>query len=116
MNMKTTTALGAFALIAVLPMHAADKKTSAGAEIEHPDVVESGTYQVTAHKVDPEEKEIYVKTADGKTIELYLKSQTELTKGGKKVGFAALKEGQKLEIKVEKKGKKLNPLAVKIAE
>jgi hypothetical protein len=104
----------AFALSA--PLHAEDDKTTAGAEIAETAVVESGTYKGTAHKVDPEEKEIYVKLTDGKIIELYLKSKTKLTQGDKDVEFDALKEGQNLEIEVEKKGEKLKPISVKILE
>ncbi len=116
--MKTITYLAALALVSTLPLNAADKtpKTSEGAEIAKTDLVESGTYKGTAHKVDPGEKEIYVKTADGKMIELYLKPHTQIMKGEKKVAFDALSEGQKLEVKVEKKGQKLDPLTVKIVE
>lgn len=85
-------------------------------EIHNTSVLESGTYQVTAKKVDPEEKEIYVTTADGKTLELYFSKDTKLTQGGKEVGFDALKNGQKLQVKVEKVGNKLKPLAVTILE
>ena len=116
--MKTIAIITTLALVSFAPLHAADKdkKTTPGAEIDHTAAVETGTYKGTAHKVDPEEKEIYVKLEDGKTIELYLKSHTKLTQGGKDVKFDALKEGQKLEVKVERKGKKLNPLAVSILE
>ena len=89
---------------------------SPGAEMSEVDVVESGTYNGIAHKVDPDEKEIYVKLEDGKTIELYLKDDTQLMKGTEKVTFDALKEGQKLEVQVEKSGKHLNPVSVKIME
>ncbi|MFM8363607.1 MAG: hypothetical protein ACKOAS_00460, partial [Verrucomicrobiota bacterium] len=85
-------------------------------EIRNTSLVDSGTYQVTAKKVDPEEKEIYVTTADGKTLELYFGKTTKLTQGGKDVAFDALKNGQKLEVQVEKSGKKLKPLAVSILE
>lgn len=85
-------------------------------EIRNTSVVDSGTYTVTARKVDPEEKEIYVLTADGKTLELYFSKATKLTQGGKVVPFDALKNGQKLEIQVEKAGSKLKPLAVTILE
>ena len=85
-------------------------------EIRNTSVVESGTYQVTAKRVDAEEKEIYVTTADGKTLELYFSDATKLTQGGKDVAFDALKNGQKLEVQVEKDGNKLKPLAVTILE
>ena len=114
--MKALTYFVALSLVSFAPMQGAEPKSGGAVEIEKTDVVESGTYKVTAHKVDPEEKEIYVKTDDGKTLELYLKEKTTLTKGGKAVQFDALKEGQKLEIQVEKKGEKLSPVAVKILE
>lgn len=113
--MKTIASIATIAFALLTPLHAEDKKKE-GPEIAETDVVESGTYKGKAHKVDPEEKEIYVKTADGKIIELYLKSDTSLTKGDKKVEFDALKEGQDLEVKVEKKGDKLKPISVKILE
>jgi hypothetical protein len=85
-------------------------------EIRNTSVVESGTYQVTAKKVDPEEKEIYVTMDDGKVLELYFSDATKLTQGGKDVAFDALKNGQKLEVQVEKDGAKLKPVAVTILD
>lgn len=107
----TTLATVAFALS--MPAYAEDDSHK---EIHNTAVVESGTYTVTAHRVDPEEKEIYVKTDDGKILELYFKDDTKLTKGGEDVKFDALKNGQKLEVKVEKDGKHMKPLAVTILE
>jgi hypothetical protein len=85
-------------------------------EIRNTSVVESGTYQVTAKRVDPEEKEIYVTMEDGKVLELYFSDATKLTQGGKDVAFDALKKGQKLEVQVEKDGAKLKPIAVTILD
>ena len=85
-------------------------------EIRNTSVVESGTYQVTAKRVDPEEKEIYVTMDDGRILELYFSDATKLTQGGKEVAFDALKNGQKLEVQVENDGAKLKPLAVVILE
>lgn len=113
--MKFATILATFTLSAIAPMQAAEKKAGS-AEIEHTAVVESGTYRGVAHKVDADEKEIYVRLDGGKVIELYLKGHTELTQGGKPAKFDALKEGQKIEVRVEKKGNRLNPLAVNILE
>lgn len=106
----------AFSCTAPLMAGDKDKKTTEGAEISKTDVVESGTYTGTAHKVDPGEKEIYVKLDDGKLIELYLKEKTTISQGGATAQFDALKEGQKLEVEVEKRGKKLHPVSVKIME
>lgn len=108
------TLVAAVAAFATVPVVSAEDDSSE--EIHNTSVLESGTYQVTAKKVDPEEKEIYVTTEDGKTLELYFSDATKLTQGGQEVGFDALKNGQKLEVQVEKDGNKLKPLAVTILE
>lgn len=112
--MKTLLTLITTALVALSPAALAADDSSK--EIRNTSVVESGTYQVTAHRVDPEEKEIYVKTSDGKILELYFKDDTKLTQGGKDVPFTTLKDGQSLEITVEKSGNHLKPLTVAILE
>lgn len=103
------------ALLALVCVSSAEDDDSSE-EIRNTSVVESGTYQVTAKRVDPEEKEIYVTMEDGKVLELYFSDATKLTQGGKDVAFYALKNGQKLEVQVEKDGAKLKPLAVSILE
>ena len=83
---------------------------------ENTDVVESGTYQGTVKKVEAEKTEIYVETEDNKTLELYFTDETTLTQSGSDVDFSTLKEGQKVEVEVEKVGKRLDPISVKILE
>lgn len=83
---------------------------------ESTDVVESGTYQGTIKEVEPSKTEIYVSTDDDKTLELYFTDQTELTRDGSTVEFSELEEGQKVEVEVEKQGKRLDPISVKILE
>lgn len=84
---------------------------------ESTDVVESGTYEGKIKKVEAGKEEIYVETSDGKTLELYfVDDKTELTKGGETVDFSVLEKGQKVEVEVEKVGKRLDPLTVKILE
>ncbi len=78
------------------------------------DVVESGTYEGTITEVNAEEQEIYVETPDEKKLELYFTDSTELTQDGAEVDFSELQKNQKVEVTVEKMGKKLNPLKVKI--
>ena len=109
-----TTLVIAIALFTSVPFASAADDSSE--EIRNTSVVESGTYQVTAKKVDPEEKEIYVTMEDGKVLELYFSDATQLTQGGQVVAFEALKNGQKLEVQVEKEGSKLKPVAVVILE
>ncbi len=85
-------------------------------EAEEVSVVDSGTYKVTAHIVDDEEKELYVKMEDGKILELYIKSSTKLMKGNDMVEFAAFEKGQTLEIEVTQDGDHMKPVSVKILE
>lgn len=84
------------------------------AELENTDLVATGTYSGTAKQVDMAEKEIYVETADGKILELYLKDETKITKNGQASTFDDLKEGGKIEVTVENKGDKLEPKSVNI--
>mgnify|MGYP006443688447 FL=1 len=77
-------------------------------------VVDSGTYSGKVVEVKPDEKEIYVELEEGKTIELYFTDSTALMQGEKKAEFSQLKKDSEVKVKVEKMGKKLNPLAVKI--
>ena len=83
---------------------------------ESTDVVESGTYQGTIEEVEPSKDEIYVKTEDDKTLELYFTDQTRLTRNGSTVDFSELETGQKVEVEVEKNGQRLDPISVEIIE
>ena len=80
------------------------------------DVVESGIYQGEVKKVVPEETEIYVETKDGRTLELYFTEETTLTRNGETVEFSELSKGTTIEVEVQKVGKRLDPLSVKIIE
>ena len=80
------------------------------------DAVDSGTYTGTIKEVEPAKTEIYVTTDDNQTLELYFTEQTTLTRNGSAVDFSALSEGQKVEVEVEKQGKRLDPISVKILE
>ena len=83
---------------------------------EKTDVVESGVYQGTIEEVEADKSEIYVKTADGKLLELYFTETTALSKNGQTVPFSELAEGKKVEVEVKKEGKRLDPISVKILE
>ena len=83
---------------------------------ESTDAVESGTYEGKVSKVEAEKSEIYVETTDDKTLELYFTDETKLTKGGESADFSALEKGQKVEVEVEKVGKRLDPISVKIMD
>lgn len=115
--MKKTLVLVGLLLISMLGMQSCKNgQDSSSSEIENTDIVASGTYTGKAIKVDPDEKEIYVKTDDDKTLELYFTDKTELTQNGEKVSFDALSQGQEVKVKVEKKGKRLDPISVEIVE
>ena len=83
-------------------------------ENQKTDIVDSGTYQGIAEKVEPGEREIYVRTSDDKLLELYFTDETTLTKDGSSTTFDSLKEDGKVEVTVEKKGNKLVPISVKV--
>ena len=88
---------------------------SCGEANKRTDLVDSGSYQGVAEEVDPGEQEIYVRTADGKLLELYFTGQTALTKAdGSPAEFSELTEGGNVEVQVENTGNKLEPIAVKI--
>jgi len=112
--MRTFIALLVLGFAAVAAASSVDEDSSK--EIHNTAVVESGTYQVTAKRVDPEEKEIYVTMEDGKILELYFNEATMLKRGGQDVAFEELKNGQRLEVQVEKDGSNVKPVAVVILE
>ncbi len=83
---------------------------------ESTDVVESGTYEGTIKEVEASKTEIYVETDDNKTLELYFSEDTQLTRNGSEVEFSVLEEGMRVEVEVEKEGKRLNPLSVRLLD
>lgn len=83
---------------------------------ESTSTVESGTYLGTIKKVNPEKTEIYVTTEEDKTLELYFTDKTSLTRNGETVMFSEIIEGQNVEVEVEKVGKRLEPVSVRILE
>lgn len=116
--MKKSITILSILLISVLTLQSCKngEGDSSSSEIENTDIVPSGTYTGEAIKVDPDEQEVYLKTEDDKTLELYFTDQTELTQNGETVAFDALSEGQTLKVQVEKKGKRLDPISVEIVE
>lgn len=86
-----------------------------GTACEQTDVVPSGTYEGTIAEVEPEKDEIYVES-DGRTLELYFTEATELQRNGEPVPFEQLEQGQRVEVTVEKVGKRLDPKRVVILD
>ncbi|MFZ6050944.1 hypothetical protein [Halocola ammonii] len=109
-----TIALAVFSMFAIQSCNSGSESESGHSEHEETDIVESGTYTGTADEVVPEKKEIYVKTDDGKTLELYFTDNTVLMENDAKVEFSALQKGDRVEVELEKKGKRLDPITVKI--
>jgi hypothetical protein len=66
------------------------------------------------HKVVPEEREIYVKTPDGKKFEYYFNPQTTVTRGEETLGFEELKQGMNVVVSARKIGRRLDPVNVAI--
>jgi len=79
-------------------------------------VVESGTYTGTVKKVEADKREIYVTLDDGKLLELYFTENTELVRDSVNVNFTTLQQGQRVQVTVEKVGKRLDPERVRIME
>lgn len=114
MKSLLTTSLTCLFAIFSLSIASAGDTEKKELDQEEVSVIESGTYKVTAHIVDDEEKEIYVKMEDGKILELYIKKDTKLRKGDEKIDFSAFKKGQALEIEIEKHGDHMKPVSVEI--
>ena len=83
-------------------------------ELENTSLVPTGTYTGTAVVVDSQQNEVYVKLNDTTTIELYFSNDTQIMKDGQKVNFDALKQGQQVEVEVERSGESLKPIKVSI--
>ena len=83
---------------------------------EETSVVESGTYTGNIEKVEADKTEIYVKLESGKLIELYFTDNTTLTKDGETVPFSTIEANDRVEVTVEKTGKRLDPVSVKLLD
>ena len=95
-------------------MEPLDTTMSSSKELEDTDLVDSGTYTGTAIVVDKEQQEVYVQLNDTTTIELYFSNETQIMQNGQTVAFDALKQGQKVEVEVERSGESLKPKRVSI--
>lgn len=113
-SMRSFIALLSLCFAAVAAASSVDEDSSK--EIHNTAVVESGSYLVTAKRVDPEEKEIYVTMEDGRILELYFSEATKLKRGGQDVAFEELKNGQRLKVQVEKDGGNVKPVVVFILD
>jgi CspA family cold shock protein len=90
--------------------------TGCGSENSEHAVVDSGTYEGVIQEVNTEEDEIYVDLGESGVIELYFIEETSLTRNGKTVPFDELETDQSVEVEVERVGKRLDPISVRILE
>lgn len=74
------------------------------------------TIQGKIDKVVPSKKEIYVKDKEGKRHEFYFTDHTLVKRGEKDAKFEDLKVDQSVQVKADKKGKRLDPHEVTITD
>lgn len=65
-------------------------------------------------KINPGDKEFYIKTKEGKVGEFYTTDKTEFFKAGNKITFGDLKKEDEVSVEADKKGKRLDPLKVTV--
>ena len=65
-------------------------------------------------KINPADKEFYIKTTEGKVGEFYTTNKTEFFKAGNKITFGDLKKDDVVSVEADKKGKRLDPLKVTV--
>lgn len=79
-------------------------------------MVDSGTYEGSILKVNPDETEIYVSLDEKRVIELYFSAETTVARGKETTTFDALEKGQKVRVEVKRTDEKMVPLSVAILE
>ena len=79
-------------------------------------LVDSGTYDGSILKVNPDEKEIYVSLDEKRVLELYFSENTMVFSGAAEGSFDILQKGQSVRVEVERKDDAMVPLSVTILE
>ena len=79
-------------------------------------MVESGTYEGSIIKVNPDEKEIYVSLDEKRVLELYFSEKTTVSRGEVKTTFDTLQKGQSVRVEVERNAEGMVPLTVTILD
>lgn len=77
-------------------------------------IVDSGTYEGSILKVNPDEIEIYVALDKERVLELYFTETTTVSRGEAKATFEDLEKGQSLRVQVERQDQEMVPLKVTI--
>ena len=74
--------------------------------------VDSGTYEGSILKVNPDETEIYVALDKERVLELYFTETTTVSRGEAKATFEDLEKGQSVRVQVERHDQEMVPLKV----
>lgn len=77
-------------------------------------MVDSGTYEGSILKVNPDETEIYVALDEERVLELYFSEETTVSRGELETTFDALEKGQSVRVEVERTDAGMIPLRVTI--
>jgi len=77
-------------------------------------IVDSGTYEGSILKVNPDETEIYVSLDEKRVLELYFSEATTVSRGEEKITFDALEKGQAVRVEVKRTDDGMVPLSVTI--
>ena len=76
--------------------------------------MDSGTYEGSILKVNPDETEIYVALDKERVLELYFTETTTVSRGEAKATFEDLEKGQSVRVQVERHDQEMVPLNVTI--
>lgn len=79
-------------------------------------LVDSGTYEGTILKVNPDETEIYVSLDEKRVLELYFSESTTVSSAGAPAAFDALQKGQSVRVEVTRSGDEMVPVRVQILD
>ena len=79
-------------------------------------VVDSGTYEGSILKVNPDETEIYVALDEERVLELYFTGATTVSRGEAEAAFDDLAKGQSVRVQVERQDQEMVPLHVTILD
>mgnify|MGYP006279851513 CR=1 FL=1 len=77
-------------------------------------MVDSGTYEGSILKINPDDSEIYVSLDEKRVLELYFTENTMVSRGEETTTFDALEKGQTVRIEVERTDDGMVPLTVTI--
>jgi len=77
-------------------------------------IVDSGTYEGSILKINPDETEIYVSLDEKRVLELYFSETTTVSRGDETTTFDTLEKGQSVRVEVKRTDDRMVPLSVTI--